>query len=583
MKKVKTEGMNHKLSNKLKDVNAHSILNHVNSYNSVSLSDNPDNIHSLNCKKSEISEESVQLVNVTSWNTDDKSINYTSMYEQLLVQNNIANDTIISLENQILSKEGELREVKRVLTKVKEQLNSCMSESNALRESLNLIVHQPNITSQSIGKLVNHFKCKHSNYQLECMYNEVAEMLIRERHKCKELQARLENTKGDMRIIIRLRPITANTVPTISNSLKFNEEEGIIQLRNSTQSTDQTFRFDKVLGPETPQERVFEEVKPLVQLALSGQNLNFISYGGINSGKTYTIFGPPPILHKTLHTSVNDRNTQIDASQDGLLPRLLTYLFSQIKNIRESSPNSSTSLKSVNELETCKVYITMVELRNDIFIDLLSDYNLVKQDSLVSNDINRRSGSNCASSLNCSKIKLTNINDRPVLHGINQLWVYNANEAILAMHYGLQQKLLLSTTDNQTSRSHTIFTIGLSVNSNPTIHSKLSFVDLASAERISEACHSKIKEIKFINSSLSTLGEVLSKLSRNKASNKSLNHIPYRDNKLTRILQNSLEGTNKTVILACIASNKNSNETSTQDTYNTLVFASNAKQYKQAK
>lgn len=145
--------------------------------------------------------------------------------------------------------------------------------------------------------------------------------------------------------------------------------------------------------------------------------------------------------------------------------------------------------------------------------------------------------------------------------------------------YGLQRRKMFSTVKNQeSSRSHTLFQIKLCTNNE--VISKFSLVDLAGSERLGEGEKTieRIEEAKYINKSLSALGNVISAL-KHKHLLKPVKetHIPYRDSKLTHILKDSLGGNSLTHIIITISPSSSC----IHETLSSMKFAHNAKSVKQ--
>ena len=280
------------------------------------------------------------------------------------------------------------------------------------------------------------------------------------------------------------------------------------------------FEFDHVFPGSASQEDIFNEVaKPVVDDAVLGFNGTILAYGQTASGKTYTITG----------SDILDPNSQ------GLIPRMISTVFDHI----ESSDNS---------LEY-EMKVSYSELYLEKIMDLL--------------DVDKKS-------LKIREDKLTGF----YINNITEQPVSSDFEVFELLRLGTENRHIMSTKMNsRSSRSHTIFTISLSIKNmvdQSNRLGKLTFVDLAGSERVSKtgAEGLRLKELKNINKSLNALTSVINSLTDSKST-----HIPYRDSKLTKLLQNSIGGNSKTLmIITCSGLLKNESETIT-----TLRFGSVAK------
>ncbi|KAM0687242.1 Kinesin-like protein kif21a, partial [Conglomerata obtusa] len=220
-----------------------------------------------------------------------------------------------------------------------------------------------------------------------------------------------------------------------------------------------------------------------------------------------------------------DQNTGSSNQYFGIVPDSINYIFK-------------------NKNENDKIYCSLIEVYNEEVIDLLSDFRTV--------------------------LTLRQINGETNISGSQEIYLNNIHETITILKKGLLERTVKSTKMNSlSSRSHAIFTLSLHKikNGNDTI-SKFTFVDLAGSERMKRtgAQGTTAKESISINGGLLALSNVITALSK-----KSL-FIPYRDSKLTRILQHGLGGNSHTLMLANISgSSKDINET-----FNTLKYATRA-------
>ncbi|KAF3796700.1 Kinesin-related protein 11 [Nymphaea thermarum] len=275
------------------------------------------------------------------------------------------------------------------------------------------------------------------------------------------------------------------------------------------------YAFDKVFGPSTNSKEVYDvAARPVVKAAMEGVNGTVFAYGVTSSGKTHTMHG--------------------DQSSPGIIPLAIKDVFSIIQD----TPGREFLLR-----------VSYLEIYNEVINDLLDP-----------------TGQNLRVREDAQGTYVEGIKEEVVLSPGHVLSFIAAGEE--HRHVGSNNFNLLS------SRSHTIFTLMIESSAHGdeydgVIFSQLNLIDLAGSESSkTETTGLRRKEGSYINKSLLTLGTVIGKLSEGKAS-----HIPYRDSKLTRLLQSSLSGHGH-VSLICTVTPASSNM---EETHNTLKFASRAK------
>ncbi|GAB4837854.1 Kinesin-like protein KIN-7D, mitochondrial [Ancistrocladus abbreviatus] len=275
------------------------------------------------------------------------------------------------------------------------------------------------------------------------------------------------------------------------------------------------YAFDKVFGQNATSEEVYEvAARPVVKAAMEGVNGTVFAYGVTSSGKTHTMHG--------------------DQSCPGIIPLAIKDVFSIIQD----TPGREFLLR-----------VSYLEIYNEIINDLLDP-----------------TGQNLRVREDAQGTYVEGIKEEVVLSPGHALSFIAAGEE--HRHVGSNNFNLLS------SRSHTIFTLMIESSAHGdeydgVIFSQLNLIDLAGSESSkTETTGLRRKEGSYINKSLLTLGTVIGKLSEGKAS-----HIPYRDSKLTRLLQSSLSGHGHVSLISTVTPASSSME----ETHNTLKFASRAK------
>jgi kinesin family protein C1 len=257
------------------------------------------------------------------------------------------------------------------------------------------------------------------------------------------------------------------------------------------------FGFDHVFSPNHKQVDVWNASEPLVQSVIDGYNVCIFAYGQTGSGKTYTMIGG----------SVNDKK--------GIVFRAVEKIFQAKKDLEASQSSISVKLS-----------VELLEIYNENIRDLLALNN--RQDTLrmVSSDV---VGNVCAT-------------------------VEKEEDVYEILSFASSKRCVKATNSNvESSRSHMLFTIHFVAYRSDNIMrvGKLHICDLAGSERLDKSgCHmisdgSLLKETQNINKSLMCLSTVIEKLQVNDS------HIPFRDSKLTMLLQNSLGGDSKTLAIVC--------------------------------
>ncbi|EMG48831.1 hypothetical protein G210_0537 [Candida maltosa Xu316] len=311
----------------------------------------------------------------------------------------------------------------------------------------------------------------------------------------------------------------------------------ISKTRTSTTSSSlddsqkKTYTFDQIYGSQADQSLVYSQIAhPLLLDFLHGINVSILAYGQTGTGKTYTMSGL-------------DANNTLDETSEmaGIIPRLLRELFEKL-----SSSSNDFMVK-----------ISYLEIYNEELIDLLNNGNGNSRKLRIHEK-------------NAGKSKAISV------HNLTEYCINDYQQGIKYLKMGLQKKKTSTTNMNDnSSRSHTIFSLQLFRKISPDDESlyrisKMNLVDLAGSENISRS-GSIVKEAGGINQSLLTLGRVINSLNETKSQ-----HIPYRESKLTYILQDSLGGNTKTTLIATISPA----QVNFMETCSTLDYASKAKNIK---
>jgi kinesin family protein 5 len=330
-------------------------------------------------------------------------------------------------------------------------------------------------------------------------------------------------TPNTIKVVARFRP--QNRIEREANSeqvVTFPSQESL-KLASKDQSS--AFTFDRVFPTNTPQHDVFDySIRGTVDDVLAGYNGTVFAYGQTGSGKTYTMMGAGNIA---------------DQEAKGIIPRIVEQIFHSIM----SSDGSVEFTVKVSYME--------------IYMEKIRDLLVPTNDNLPVHEDKARG---------------------VYVKGLHEFYVGSVEEVYEILERGGSARMVAATNMNQeSSRSHSIFVIEVAqknVETGSAKSGRLFLVDLAGSEKVGKtgASGQTLEEAKKINKSLTSLGMVINALSDGKSS-----HIPYRDSKLTRILQESLGGNSRTtLIINCSPSAYNYDET-----VGTLRFGERAKTIKQ--
>uniref|UniRef100_A0AAX7TRV0 Kinesin-like protein n=1 Tax=Astatotilapia calliptera TaxID=8154 RepID=A0AAX7TRV0_ASTCA len=317
----------------------------------------------------------------------------------------------------------------------------------------------------------------------------------------------------NIKVLCRFRPLNQSEILRGDQFLpKFQGDDTVVVGGKS-------YAFDRVFPTNTTQEQVYNTcAKQIVKDVLCGYNGTIFAYGQTSSGKTHTMEGK---LH--------------DPHQMGIIPRIAEDIFNHIFAMDE---NLEFHIK-----------VSYFEIYMDKIRDLL---DVTKTNLSVHEDKNRV----------------------PYVKGCTERFVSSPDEVMDVIDEGKNNRHVAVTNMNEhSSRSHSIFLINIKqehVETEQKLCGKLYLVDLAGSEKVSKtgAAGAVLDEAKNINKSLSALGNVISALAEGTKT-----HVPYRDSKMTRILQDSLGGNCRTTMFIC-CSPSSYNDTETKST---LMFGQRAK------
>ncbi|CAG9315273.1 unnamed protein product [Blepharisma stoltei] len=320
-----------------------------------------------------------------------------------------------------------------------------------------------------------------------------------------------QSSSTNVQVFCRFRPLDDHerSLPNQRFIEILPNSKSVIVHPNKESREDAQFYFDYIFDEFSSQQLVYDKgARSVIEAVMQGFNGTVFAYGQTSSGKTYTMFGP----------NLDDPEAM------GIIPHMITTVFYNIEN---SDPTNEYTVK------VCCFELYLEKIR-DLF-DTSKENLKIREDKM-----------------------------RGVyLEGLTEIYVSTGEEVHELMKYGHQTRAVgAHRMNNESSRSHLIFSIAVSQTSTEdftTKVGKLHLIDLAGSEKVDKtgAEGTRLEEAKKINKSLTILGQVITALSEGKRG-----YIPYRDSKLTRILQDSLGGNSRTsLIITCSPSSWNELET----------------------
>ncbi|KAK5576737.1 hypothetical protein RB653_007881 [Dictyostelium firmibasis] len=454
-------------------------------------------------KNKEVEKVKLELKNVLqSFKEKEKELMeaHYKVSQLSLIKDNMERD--LQQSNQtILDLQHEIRSSSLKAIEVDEKFHNMTSVTKDLDDEiirLNQLVNQRDVEIESLKK---------DNRDL-----------LEKSRADEKLRRKLHNTiqelKGNIRVFCRIRPDFSS--PDGLNGNVFNLPPGtdnLVEVKSPTigsfngeASIKKTaFTFDRVFGPASTQEMVFEDISQLVQSSLDGYNTCIFTYGQTGSGKTHSILGDLKV-----------------PSQRGMIPRTVEKIFSSIQELSEKG-------------WTYQIECFFLEIYNETINDLL---NTTSKNN--NNDLKYEIKHNLENNV-------TTVTNMTVVPVTNPKQVYE----LLALA-NKTRSVAKTLCNERSSRSHTVFQLkltGFNQQSSERTQGLLNLIDLAGSERVSRSGveGKQLKETQAINKSLSSLGDVISALANKEQ------HIPYRNSKLTFLLQNSIGGNSKTLMFVNIS------------------------------
>ena len=346
---------------------------------------------------------------------------------------------------------------------------------------------------------------------------ELQEQVIKGEKLRRKMHNRIQELRGNIRVFVRTRPFLPGDGDGLDSAVDVSPDGQSLQIYDKTGKADNNFSFDKAFPPSSGQDAVFEEVSEFVQSALDGFHVCLFSYGQTGSGKTHTMQGSG------------------NGQMRGIIPRAVEQILEQVNLLGGQNWKYTMSAS---------------------FLEI---YNEELKDLLVNMGPNGEPAPNTKPNPNKKNPKLAIKRNAEGKSFVDNLSGINIDTTDAAL--GMQQlenvmssaartrSVACTNMNAQSSRSHSVFMLhltGYNTEDGTVISGALNLCDLAGSERLDRsgagADAKRLKETQAINKSLSCLGDVFSSLASGNS------HVPFRNSKLTYLLQDCLSGDGKALM-----------------------------------
>ncbi|KAF2165364.1 hypothetical protein M409DRAFT_67221 [Zasmidium cellare ATCC 36951] len=447
-------------------------------------------------------------------------------------------DTVTKLESEVDSNNSMLASLRSRITVYEAKITTLEQEKNALVSKTHFLEGNQEAQSQEFTDMRQKME------EAIAAKEATLETLRKEEALRRKLNATILELKGNIRVFVRTRPLLkgeddAAKVEYLDEDSLEGCKEMVVHAPTTQTATGKqrnekhNYEFDRVFTPGTQNTSVFEECQELIQSVIDGYNVSILSYGQTGSGKTFGMSGP-----------------------NGIIPSSITLLLAELQRLKEKGWEYT-------------VEASFVEVYNETLNDLLGDAKTwddtddlgasVRGKKKDKHEIHHDAitGKTTVSNLTAVSLWPPPTDDGswppaapvdPDDKGIASAAASYTEKAVanLLDTAAKNRRTAATKANERSSRSHSVFMLtlkGSCATTNESTEGVLNLVDLAGSERLKQsgAEGSRMKEAQAINKSLSSLGDVIAALG-NKSGNGEA-HVPYRNSKLTYLLQSSLGGT----------------------------------------
>ncbi|QYT06185.1 Kinesin-like protein [Trichoderma simmonsii] len=422
---------------------------------------------------------------------------------------------------------SDLQREKALTGSLQTSISELSASNTTLEAKINSLRSQVEFLESDTKAQSDAFAAMEDRLQDALKYAEEArQKLMKEETERRVLFNKYQELKGNIRVMCRVRPPLGHSEGQVAQ-LSYPDDKTSAEIlvagpeeKSSlgvVQRKSYPFEFDRVFTPEVQNNEIFDEISQMVQSALDGYNVCIFCYGQTGSGKTYTMSSP-----------------------DGMIPRATHMIYDTVTQLKEKSWDYT--------LEG-----SFVEVYNEELNDLLTPNERTAEGRLTRK----------------LEIRHDEIRKQTTIMGCKSVRLNSADTVELMLEEAQKNRSVAATKANErSSRSHSIFILKLIGENSATgerCEGTLNLVDLAGSERLkhSQVEGDRMKETQNINKSLSCLGDVIEALGRGSG------HIPYRNSKLTHLLQYSLGGNSKTLMFVMVSPL----ETHLKETLTSLRFA----------
>ncbi|KAL9058948.1 MAG: hypothetical protein Q9162_001506 [Coniocarpon cinnabarinum] len=411
--------------------------------------------------------------------------------------------------NEIAQLNNSIEQERTVNAGLKEKLGMAASQTTQLESDLQAARAKTQFLESDSQAQSQAFADSHARMQEAIATRDEAMRKLRaEETLRRKLHNQVQELKGNIRVFCRVRPSLKNEEEPARIAFPDGEEdckeivvtgpEKKTAIGNDATSKH-NFAFDRVFAPVAVNADIFDEISQLVQSALDGYNVCIFCYGQTGSGKTYTM-----------------------SSADGMIPLAVRQIYDTANGLQEKG--WSYSMEG-----------SFVEVYNENLNDLLGKADEIDKKKL--------------------EIRHDKEKCRTTITDVTTVTLDSPSTVSTLLNRASANRSVAATKANErSSRSHSVFILKLVGENSITgerSEGTLNLVDLAGSERLAHSAASgdRLKETQSINKSLSCLGDVISALGQGKDGG----HIPYRNSKLTYLLQHSLGGNSKTLMFVMVS------------------------------